>query len=260
MMAVFFFGAGGAAIITGLAQSYVGLLIGLTLIGLFVSIYHPVGIAWLVKHSEKRGRALGVSGLFGSLGTAAAAIVAGTLAELVSWRAAFILPGIVVMAMGVWFVFYLRAGVIHDHDSVVEDHEPEPSTGEMKRAFVTLLMTVVCVGLIFQGTTVVLPKIFSERLLSGVSRQCYERRISGLARLSLCGWGTDYWWRTCRSVTDQVGVSRRPVVASAGVGRRIFHAYLLVGGFGDSAGVVEYRRTCWSRATRPRPGAAEPSV
>ena len=168
MMAVFFFGAGGAAIITGLAQSYVGLLIGLTLIGLFVSIYHPVGIAWLVKHSEKRGRALGVSGLFGSLGTAAAAIVAGTLAELVGWRAAFILPGIVVMAMGVWFVFYLRAGVIRDHDSVVEDHEPEPSTGEMKRAFVTLLMTVVCVGLIFQGTTVVLPKIFSERLLSGL--------------------------------------------------------------------------------------------
>ena len=39
---------------------------------------------------------------------------------------------------------------------------------KMKRAFVTLLMTVVCVGLIFQGTTVVLPKIFSERLLSGV--------------------------------------------------------------------------------------------
>ena len=168
MMAVFFFGAGGAAIITGLAQSYVGLLIGLTLMGLFASIYHPVGIAWLVQHSEKRGRSLGVSGLFGSLGTAAAAIVAGTLADLVSWRAAFIVPGVLVMVMGVVFLFYMRAGVIGDHDAVAKDREPEPSAGEMKRAFITLLMTVVCVGMIFQGTTVVLPKIFSERLLVGV--------------------------------------------------------------------------------------------
>jgi len=103
MMAAFFFGAGGAAIITGLAQSTIGLFIGLTLMGLFASIYHPVGIAWLVQHSEKRGRSLGVSGLFGSLGTAAAAIVAGTLADLVSWRAAFIVPGILVMALGVVF-------------------------------------------------------------------------------------------------------------------------------------------------------------
>ena len=166
MMAVFFFGTGGGAILTGLAQSAVGLLIGLTVMGLFASIYHPVGIAWLVKHSEKRGRSLGVSGLFGSLGTAAAAIVAGTLADLVSWRAAFIIPGAVVVALGFSFLAYMRKGVIRDHLPAVRAPEPEPSATEMKRAFIALLMTVLCVGMIFQGTSVVLPKIFSERLFA----------------------------------------------------------------------------------------------
>ena len=112
MMAVFYFGVGGGAVVTGLAQSWLGLAIGLTLIGLFASIYHPVGIAWLVKHSEKRGRALGWNGLFGMLGTAGAALVAGTLADLVSWRAAFLVPGILMWMVGGVFLLYIRAGVI----------------------------------------------------------------------------------------------------------------------------------------------------
>ena len=32
-----------------------GLAIGLTAIGLFGSIYHPVGVAWLVRNAENRG-------------------------------------------------------------------------------------------------------------------------------------------------------------------------------------------------------------
>ena len=38
----------------------------------------------------------------------------------------------------------------------------------MKRAFIALLVTVVCVGMMFQGTSVVLPKLFSERLFVGI--------------------------------------------------------------------------------------------
>ena len=47
MMVVFFIGMGGSAIICGLAQGPVVLTIGLTGVGLFAAIYHPVGIAWL---------------------------------------------------------------------------------------------------------------------------------------------------------------------------------------------------------------------
>ena len=48
MLTVFFFGIGFAAILTGLAQSLMQIGIGLALIGVFASIYHPVGIAMLI--------------------------------------------------------------------------------------------------------------------------------------------------------------------------------------------------------------------
>ena len=58
-MVVFFVGTGGAAIATGSAGSPAALAFGLAAIGLFGSIYHPVGTAWLVRNAANRGRALG---------------------------------------------------------------------------------------------------------------------------------------------------------------------------------------------------------
>ena len=68
MMVVFFVGTGGAAIATGLTDGPVALAFGLASIGLFGSIYHPVGTAWLVRDAKNRGRALGVNGISGSIG------------------------------------------------------------------------------------------------------------------------------------------------------------------------------------------------
>ncbi|HLB17050.1 MAG TPA: MFS transporter, partial [Burkholderiales bacterium] len=50
MMKLFFFGIGAATIATGFARSPVELAIGLTAIGVFAAIYHPVGIAMLVSN------------------------------------------------------------------------------------------------------------------------------------------------------------------------------------------------------------------
>src|SRR5216683_2490321 len=69
MMVLYFLGTGTAAVLTGLADGPLGLVLGLSLIGLFGSIYHPVGVAWLVRNAESRGKALGWNGIFGSLGT-----------------------------------------------------------------------------------------------------------------------------------------------------------------------------------------------
>jgi len=63
MMVLFFIGTGGAAVVTGLTDGPVALALGLAAIGLFGSIYHPVGTAWLVRNARNRGRALGVNGM-----------------------------------------------------------------------------------------------------------------------------------------------------------------------------------------------------
>ena len=80
MMTIFFLGIGGASILTGMAAGPWGLAAGLTLIGLFASIYHPVGVAMVVQGVENVGLRLGVNGVAGNLGVAAAALTAGALA------------------------------------------------------------------------------------------------------------------------------------------------------------------------------------
>jgi len=60
MIKVFFFGIGTATVLSGFASGPVSLAIGLTLIGVIASIYHPVGIAMLVSGKKNIGETLGV--------------------------------------------------------------------------------------------------------------------------------------------------------------------------------------------------------
>ena len=113
MMVIFFLGAGGAAIVTGLTDSPLALAVGLAGIGLFGSIYHPVGTARLVRNARNRGRALGWNGIFGSLGLGTAAFVAGALAQTIGWRAAFIIPGALCVAIGAALFGCMRGGAVN---------------------------------------------------------------------------------------------------------------------------------------------------
>jgi len=164
MMIVFFLGTGASAIVTGLATSPLGLAAGLALIGFFAAIYHPVGIAWLVRSVVNRGRALGINGIFGSLGTAGAALVAGVLTEQAGWRAAFIVPGLVCVATGIGFALAVRAGRIV---AAKADSNPDPpaSRGDMVRVFWILSLTMLVTGLVWQVVQWSLPKLVEERVV-----------------------------------------------------------------------------------------------
>ncbi len=163
MLATLLFGMGASAVLTGLAPSPLWIAVGLSLIGLFGSIYHPVGIAMVVRHAEKRGRALGLNGVSGGIGLACGPLVAGTLTDLWSWRAAFIVPGLA--AIGVGALFLLGARLAGLRDLRVDVHpQPEVSGQAMVSAFLTLTVVTMMAGLIFQSTSVALPKIFAQRL------------------------------------------------------------------------------------------------
>jgi len=168
MLTVFFIGTGCAAIVTGLAQSPLGIGVGLTLIGVFASIYHPVGTAWVVRHAARRGKALGVNGLFGNLGVAAAALIAGALTDLISWRAAFIAPGVLAIATGVAFALFARSGAMatRTEDRVAQ---AEPARADTIRMMCVIAMTSLCGGLVFQSMTIGLPKVFDVRLTGFVT-------------------------------------------------------------------------------------------
>ena len=163
MIGVFFFGTGIAAILTGLASTKLEIALGLGLIGLFASIYHPVGIPWLVRNATQKGRALGINGIFGMLGIAAGAVVAGALTEFIGWRAAFVVPGAIAVATGIAFVLVVRGGGVAGPAADTKP-EVEPSRRDMIRVFSVLVVTIFTIGLVFHASSVSLPKLFSLRV------------------------------------------------------------------------------------------------
>lgn len=164
MMVVFFLGTGLAAVATGFADGPVEIALGLAGIGLFGSIYHPVGIAWVTRNPVNRGRALGINGIFGSAGTAGGAVVAGTLATAFGWQWAFIVPGAVCIAVGVVLVAMILGGHVADTRDRGRAAPSESSRGDMMRGGLILLVTIACSGLIYQTTSFAMPKLFEQRL------------------------------------------------------------------------------------------------
>jgi len=103
MMIVFFFGIGAAALLVAMTQNAWQLAAALTLLGIFASIYHPVGIPMLVQNVSNPGAVIGLNGLAGNLGIAVAALLTGFLVKWIGWRAAFVVPGLLAIACGILF-------------------------------------------------------------------------------------------------------------------------------------------------------------
>src|SRR6478672_5327775 len=103
MMLIFFVGIGASMIAVGLVRTPLGLGAALLSIGLFASIYHPVGTAMIVSYADRLGREMGLNGVWGNLGVASSALLTGVIGQYLGWRFAFIIPGIVTVLVGLAF-------------------------------------------------------------------------------------------------------------------------------------------------------------
>ncbi|MBL6928544.1 MAG: MFS transporter [Rhodospirillales bacterium] len=160
---IMFFGLGASSIATGLAQSPLQLALGLAAIGLFASIYHPVATAVVVRYATRRGRDLGINGIFGGLGIAAGPFVAGLLTAAYGWRAAFIVPGVFGIAVGLAFVWFVRE-ITPVAKTEGRQAENGGNGGSVLPVFIAIVVAGVCVGFLYQTETIAIPKVFEQRL------------------------------------------------------------------------------------------------
>ncbi|MDB5517360.1 MAG: transporter [Tardiphaga sp.] len=162
MMVVFFAGIGASMIAVGLVQMPLQLGAALLSIGLFASIYHPVGTAMLVSYADKLGREMGINGVFGNFGVASSALVTGVVGQFLGWRWAFIIPGIVTLLIGAAFM----RTVVHEDRSGHKQAAAQArvAKGDMWRIILSLLIVVLAGSTTFNAVTVALPKLFAERL------------------------------------------------------------------------------------------------
>ena len=170
MMIVFFLGLGVSAVLTGFARTPLEIAVGLFFVGMFAAIYHPVGITMVVEaRPVKTGVALGINGVWGNMGVASAAIIAGVLIDASGWRAAFVVPGVAAIATGFAYAVLCRPGSVGGIKQASGAKRTESVLD--KRVLVTIFaiiaLTTTLGSFIFQSMTFALPKILEERL-SGV--------------------------------------------------------------------------------------------
>jgi MFS family permease len=162
VLALFFVGIGASLFATGFAQAAWQIGLGLTVVGAFAAIYHPVGIAMLVASPEKMGSLLGWNGLWGNLGLASAALLTGALVDAFGWRAAFHVPGLLCVIAGISFLILVKdPGKVKKTSKSLGLHV---DARMMTRIFAIMLVATACGGIIFNSTTISMPKVFDERL------------------------------------------------------------------------------------------------
>ncbi len=168
MMVIFFIGIGASSAFAGMAENPLQIAVSLTLIGIFASIYHPVGLAMVVHGRTKTGVPLAINGIYGNMGVASAALLTGLLIDTTSWRHAFVVPGIVSIALGFAYFLFNRSNrnvVADERQGGGKQHRTSSmQSNKVVRIFGIIIVTTALGGLIFQSTTFSLPKVFDERL------------------------------------------------------------------------------------------------
>ncbi|MDB2543540.1 MFS transporter [Woeseiaceae bacterium] len=164
MIALMFLGLGVASVLCGLSDNKSSLMINLSIMGLFCSIYHPAGIPWVVNMPGNTGRALGFNNIFGGVGIGVGALISGYLIDTFSWQLAFILPGLLSIMLGIalsWHIYTARIALQNIYSSKFSKN---PEQGDYLKIIIIMLIGVTCIGFTFQILQTTLPKVIDIRL------------------------------------------------------------------------------------------------
>lgn len=162
MMVVFFAGMGASGLLIAMTSGVWQLAAALTLMGVFASIYHPVGIPMLVQQSRNPGFTIGVNGLAGNLGIAGAAVLTGVLVKYAGWRAAFAVPALVALGCAALFAAVVPREDLPPAKRPKKMVDLPPSV--MARVVLVMTLAAISGSLIFNFTTNGNGQLLAERL------------------------------------------------------------------------------------------------
>lgn len=168
LITVYPFGLGLGGLLASLSYSTEMLGISLGVLGFFAAIYHPVGIAMLTKRPGKIGLRVGVNGVWGNMGVAAAPVFTGILIAYADWRLGFLLPSIFCICFG---LFQLFAFVENEEINLKNIKNKAASTLSSpfsegwKIVLFALSITTLSGGFIFGALTFLIPRLFEVSMV-----------------------------------------------------------------------------------------------
>ncbi|RMD83304.1 MAG: MFS transporter [Candidatus Dadabacteria bacterium] len=154
-------GVGLAMVAVGLAPVGNALAWALAALGSFAALYHPAGLGLISRTVRARGRALGLNGMCGNVGIAAAPVATELLAETYGWRSAYLVLGGLLLALGVAVAFLPIEEPAPGSQMRDEHHHDSRERFEL---FAVLMVGVMLAGFAYRANTVAQPAYYAERV------------------------------------------------------------------------------------------------
>jgi len=203
MLAIYLLGCAAMCAAVAMTTQLDELFLPMIGMGTFAAIYHPAGLSLISRATtmENRPFALGIHGIFGSLGIGGAPFIAGlVLVYGMSWRSFYwilVLPAVILGLIFVRAWAMRRGGQIQRHETLAQDDADWTSFG-------TLILVAIFSGITYSAFLHFLPRYlsgssleFSSRLagrdqfLAGglLALGCFGQYVAGtLARHKLLEW------------------------------------------------------------------------
>ncbi|MBD3205779.1 MFS transporter [Candidatus Bathyarchaeota archaeon] len=146
---------GGGSIIVGLSPNVPVAAVGLIILGIGASLYHPCGYAHMSLISdEMRGRYMGFQGLGGDMGMAVSYFTSSILGSQFGWRNTFIIWGFVGVIMGIADFFLIEdiACEIDAREGVLDTLKKMFGKTEKRTMLLTFLI-VIFSGMLWTGVS-----------------------------------------------------------------------------------------------------------
>jgi len=167
-MLLFFFGTAASCLLVAATQTPWQMALALTVLGSFASIYHPVGIPMLLRDAARPGAVIGWNNMAGNLGIAFAALLTGFTVSLWSWRAGFLIPGLVCLALGLLF---MRLAPEETLAPAKANHprRHQSTASDTTRALIVITLAASTGSVLYNFTTNGNTELFRERLNQVIS-------------------------------------------------------------------------------------------
>ena len=141
------------------AKNPVQMTIGLAILGLASSIYHPAGLTILSRRLTNLSKGMAIHGVAGSIGLALGPLFAGAAAEFGSWQDSYLI-WIILQTILVFVTFFM----IKRRNKPIEN-EPIKQIFEItdKRSIVLYYVMSTALGFSFGGFTTYMPALFGSQ-------------------------------------------------------------------------------------------------
>lgn len=215
----------GAAIVCGsfLISRTSGIVYGqLFTLGSLASIYHPAGLGLLANETNvsNRSRALGLHGIFGSIGIASAPLLAAVMLSIRpgEWRTYYLLLATLSGCLGLLIWLSLKPTVVAKPKDKTPSDTPQVADLNLQiKPYIMMIVSGACGGVVYGGVLHFLPRFLQDVGDGQVSFLSTDTSISlsaignyAAALALICGAFGQYTagrWATPQKLPTQISIA-----------------------------------------------------